>query len=127
MNNLVDLGTQIEAHWLSSDTVVANNSTGELFYWRVQKMPSSLPTSSAVAKEDLSYKLVELKTRKSPLQTSRNVVSHQTHLNFQWHWCITANREIQLEDNIRRKILLQLSCISSNIATMAECPDDMNK
>lgn len=90
-------------------------------------MPQSLPTNSTTENELLCYKLVELKTRKSSLQALRNVVSHQTHLNFQWHWCITTNREIQLEDNIRRKILLKMSCVSSNIATMAECPDDMNK
>lgn len=81
-------------------------------------------------KKNITFKLVELKSWPKPTLNSssaRCVVSHQTYQPSQWHWCITSNRQIQLEDTVHHKILLELSCVSSNIAAMAECPDDMNK
>ncbi|KAM7341864.1 gem nuclear organelle associated protein rigor mortis [Cochliomyia hominivorax] len=110
----------IEISWISTTSFIINNRAGELQIWSLQKLASNKLSQKCGIK---TYKFKEDKRRWS----QRSVVSFACSPKQQIVWCVSSHREVSLEDIKVNKTILNYSCVSTNICTMQECPDDMNK
>ncbi|XP_023295717.2 protein rigor mortis [Lucilia cuprina] len=112
--------THIEISWISPTSVIVNNKAGELQMWCMQPL-----TNTQLSKQCgfRPYKFKETKRRWS----QRSVISFACSPKQHLVWSISSYREISMENIQLNKIILNYSCVSTNIGAMQECPDDMNK
>lgn len=70
-----------------------------------------------------NYKFKEFKRQ----WQQRSVVAFSVCQKSQLIWCIATSRQICVEDIRQNNIKMQYSCVSTNISSLRECPDNMNK
>ncbi|XP_055379595.1 protein rigor mortis [Condylostylus longicornis] len=102
----------IEVCWLNQDSLLTNTRAGELVLWEKKTDETKQKTCFKQSKRTFSH---------------RGVVSLCKLKNSETIWTISFYREITCEDINENKIIAKYSCASTNIASIRERPDDMNK
>ncbi|XP_013115871.2 protein rigor mortis [Stomoxys calcitrans] len=117
--------TNVEVCWFSSTSFITSNKAGELQLWTMQTQTMNKSKNSKLVDPQVKrYKFMESNKRR---WHQGSIVSFAACPAHQLLWCISSNREIYLEDMTMNRTKLKYGCVSTNIAALRECPDDMNK